>query len=865
VSGGLANLSALSEQLDAKVAHAAKEQGWLTPSAAGEQLAAAKQARAKDAARRKAEAATRAAAASVDEDPTVAARKLAQAARREAKAQAEAEAEAEAEARAAQQARARKAAAALAARAARSTQAAADGGVGRALALGGVLARWANGFLGDAVVLRPAEDLRSGVVLYKLCEKLRGAPLSDYGRLVVPPQGQAFVKSISSLSNFYAAFRFLRERFGWPEDDEEYCSSDAIGRVGDGDLGAAVALLWLLAVHFTADALGVQNADRAGGAGSASSEAAGGAPAAVAYASVAASLEARKRASRRVLVAWARKSTQSFQHLAVRGLGRPSLGDGRALLALVAAHAPAQCPYAPAVGDDDDDDGDGDGAAAEANAGLLLAPGTEANVAAALGAAQSLFGCGPLWDAEDDTADVLAECASEALFLTVAGFKLRFPATRFGDRGSETESDGDSSPASPRSSAAGDGDGALSEDDAAGGGAAAAQGCGAGCGASVVALVTVHRAEGLNVHSAVRPGRRAALAAAVRVGHPPKRRLGGGGGGRSPGGDGSAVGRWQTTGAVRSNPCPAWGYTAAVPLAAADLRREAAPGEDDPAGGAPTKCTLEVFVKVLAVDEASGDDVCLGTLALNLPLTCLMEGSSSGSSRGGGDGGRQLWPPVQAPVDRRFFALAASQAVRAGAVAGSDDEGEGEGGETGMRVLLSVSAVEPGAVAAWHLGAGAAVAAEEAALRKAAAKSEALAAENARLKLALAALRGGDTEDEAEGRREDEEFVERKEEEEKEEEEEEEVTCDSTDALGEETAALNLGGAFGGGSSDDDAGEDAGESTPDGCANVKALLTAASGRLGGKTKAQREAEEAVRAMAELLGAVGDDVEEGIEV
>jgi hypothetical protein len=152
---------------------------------------------------------------------------------------------------------------------------------------------------------------------------------------------------------------------------------------------------------------------------------------------------------------------------------------------------------------------------------------------------------------------------------------------------------------------------------------------------------------------------------------------------------------------------------------------------------------------------------------------------------------------VQAPVDRRFFALAASRAVRAGAAAGSDDEGEGEGGETGMRVLLSVSAVEPGAVAAWHLGAGAAVAAEEAALRQAAAKSEALAAENARLKLALAALRGGDTEDEAEGRKEDEEFVERKEE-----EEEEEVTCDSTDALGEETAALNLGGAFGGGSSD---------------------------------------------------------------
>jgi len=33
------------------------------------------------------------------------------------------------------------------------------------------------------------DGMRSGVVLYRLCERLRGRSLEDYGRLVLPPKG----------------------------------------------------------------------------------------------------------------------------------------------------------------------------------------------------------------------------------------------------------------------------------------------------------------------------------------------------------------------------------------------------------------------------------------------------------------------------------------------------------------------------------------------------------------------------------------------------------------------------------------------------------------------------------------------------
>ena len=84
-------------------------------------------------------------------------------------------------------------------------------------------------------------DLRSGVVLYRLCEAVRGRSLADdYGKLVpvphVPPGAGAGARggggvgasAMGSLSNFYASFRFLRERFGLPDDD---------GGDGDGNGG----------------------------------------------------------------------------------------------------------------------------------------------------------------------------------------------------------------------------------------------------------------------------------------------------------------------------------------------------------------------------------------------------------------------------------------------------------------------------------------------------------------------------------------------------------------------------------------------------------------------------------------------------
>ena len=924
MSGGLANLSAISEQIDAKVAHAVKEQGWLTPSAMGEHIAVEKQAKAKRAAQRKANASRRDAeragalgTGSTDKQPS----------RQKTEATSGTPSH-PADAHAAQRARVREAAAKLEARAARSKQAAADGGVLRAQVQGWVLARWATAFLNDPdlIVSRPAEDLRSGVVVYRLCEKLRGAPLTDYGRLVLPPPGQAFTKSISSLSNFYAAFRFLKKRFGWPEDDEEYCSSEAIGRVGDGNLVAAVDLLWLLAVHFTADQLGVLNADHhlesSDTTAAAATENCSSPPDAFTFDSVAAALEARKLATRKVLVKWVRQSTRSFPDLRVRGLRQSSLGDGRVLLALVSAHAPQQCPYAPfAFGNEHEDNNDNENES-------LVGAGTVENVAAALGSAQSLFGCAPLWDVEEDTPTVLMECASEALFLTVASFKQRFPERTTPTRGGKSGSGSDSESSRTSQSSAGTlADGASSDDDddeenetarprgsSSSSGSATAQlpgGDGAGCGMSGIVLVTVHRAEGLPIHTTVgTSGRRAALAAAVRVGQPPKRRLGGsdrhyersssssGGGGGSSGHGGSAVGKWHATEAVRFNPCPAWAFTAAVPLAfASDLAFEDMLTTSDGSEGESTrkaeegeaasvdnagakKFCLEVFVKVLAVDEDSGNDMCLGSLALKLPLNGSLSSESDSSSGGGsgatgsgtGVGGmseRRLWPPVQAPVDRKFFTLIDPKATRTVASADCDDGTNDDENEasTGMRVLLSISALEPGSVAAWQRGAGAGAAAEEAALRREAAKSKSLAAENARLKKLLASMRGDVSDHESNASDDDgneksdegigdEDVADARGGDSKEEHKAvDDIDVESTINTDTEQTVLGLDSPFRGTGSDNGDGTEVSEGTVLGDVGAEdgggvgldepAVLTT-------PTRAQREAEEVLRAMADLL-------------
>jgi hypothetical protein len=80
---------------------------------------------------------------------------------------------------------------------------------------------------------------------------------------VVPPKGQAhFTKNISSLSNFYVVFRFLRSRFNLPDDDDDL-GSELINEVVDGDEGgsaaAAVRLVWLVALLFTAEKMGVMD------------------------------------------------------------------------------------------------------------------------------------------------------------------------------------------------------------------------------------------------------------------------------------------------------------------------------------------------------------------------------------------------------------------------------------------------------------------------------------------------------------------------------------------------------------------------------------------------------------------------------
>ena len=936
MSGGLANLSAISEQIDAKVAHAVKEQGWLTPSAMGEQIAVEKQAKAKRAAQRKANASSQAAERGAETGSATP-----QPSRRKSPV-ARATTNDPADARMAQRAHAKEAAAKLEARAARSKQVAADGGVLRAQVQAWVLARWATAFLNDpdTVVSRPAEDLRSGVIVYRLCEKLRGAPLTDYGRLVLPPQGQAFTKSISSLSNFYAAFRFLKERFGWPEDDEEYCSSEAIGRVGDGNLTAAVDLLWLLAVHFTADQLGVLYTDHQSPDISDTAAFGSSTPEPFTYASVAAALEARKLATRKVLVKWVCQSTRSFPDLKVRGLGRSSMGDGLVLLALVSAHAPQQCPYAPfAIEDNKDNEHES-----------LVGAGTVENVAAALGAAHSLFGCAPLWDVEEDTPTVLMECASEALFLTVASFKQQFPGKTHPSRGVKAGSESDSSRTS-QSSAGTMADGTSSDDDnddddddnddksgddtarhssSSTNGAAELQGHGAGCGKSGIVLVTVHRAEGLPIHTTVgKSGRRAALAAAVRVGQSPKRRLGGSDGNyerisSSGGGGGNALGKWHATEAVRLNPCPAWAFTATVPLAFAyDLSfEETSTTEESSTGGSTIKeegevssvvsslgakkFCLEVFVKVLAVDEDSGDDLCLGSLALKLPLTgstsTEMDSSSVGSSgdnsniSGGEKSKRRLWPPVQAPVDRRFFTLTDPRSSRASASADCDEdnhrnnnEDEGVESSTGMRVLLSVSALEPGSVAAWQRGAGAGAAAEEAALRKRAAKSKSLEAENARLKKLLASMQvevsdhesnGSDdgSENPEEGSGDDVARSARV--------AESDYQAVKEDTVkGEEDGSGDL--AFGS-TGNDDVGQTASgldgavqyagrDNEDEANAPTSTVARGASAEGGGgagseeqiapatPTRAQREAEEALKAMADLLGTKGADKEEEVSI
>ena len=170
----------------------------------------------------------------------------------------------------------------------------------------------------------------------------------------------------------------------------------AIGAVVDGDLSATVKLVWLVAVHVTADRLGLLDSSAA--ATEATAEATGtAAGAGGSFASAAAAVEARKRAARGHLMGWCRAALEPFQHIALNGLGRPSFGDGRALLALVSVAAPLQCPYAPC-------------AEAPLVGGRSLG---SHNFAAAMGAAESLFGAPQLFDPVTETDQVLADCPSE--------------------------------------------------------------------------------------------------------------------------------------------------------------------------------------------------------------------------------------------------------------------------------------------------------------------------------------------------------------------------------------------------------------------------------------------------------------------
>jgi hypothetical protein len=134
------------------------------------------------------------------------------------------------------------------------------------------------------VVRRLERDLRSGSVLYRACERIRGRSLADFGRLVEdkkrPPSGGSAttttaasaaggansrgavaspaaapppINKFSSMSNIFVCLRFLRARYSLPQ--EEMLGSEMVTAVVDGDLTATVDLVWLIALHFSAERL----------------------------------------------------------------------------------------------------------------------------------------------------------------------------------------------------------------------------------------------------------------------------------------------------------------------------------------------------------------------------------------------------------------------------------------------------------------------------------------------------------------------------------------------------------------------------------------------------------------------------------
>jgi hypothetical protein len=59
---------------------------------------------------------------------------------------------------------------------------------------------------------------------------------------------QKFVKNISSLSNFFAVFRYLRDAFHLPDHDDDL-SSEVVNHVIDGNLIATVNLVLFTLTH----------------------------------------------------------------------------------------------------------------------------------------------------------------------------------------------------------------------------------------------------------------------------------------------------------------------------------------------------------------------------------------------------------------------------------------------------------------------------------------------------------------------------------------------------------------------------------------------------------------------------------------
>jgi len=353
-----------------------------------------------------------------------------------------------------------------------------------------------------------------------------------------------------------------------------------------------------------------------------------------------------------------------------------------------------------AKGDEEDGDEEDDGDEEEDAASEVKACGL--NFCAAMGAAESLFGCPPLFNAAvpGEAHRVLEYCAPEALTLLVAEFKLCFPpptqtplsrteggSINSGCDESEEESDIDSDSDDDDDedndgddSEAGEGD--DNDDDgenrgevfkrrggrssnsrkigssgghqttsaaAASSAEAEAEAAAARARGEVHVCVTVLRAEGLPMP--VNP------VAAVRVG--------------------SAKARWQATTAARqlNNPCPIWRHSFVVPVDTSQLPTSS--GSSSPLlpslpSSSSSVVRLPLWVKLYSVDPSGDNDSRpFATLALEFPLALTAATSPAasttastaslslvGKGAGGGSSSYQsLMPPLQALTQNTFYAL----------------------------------------------------------------------------------------------------------------------------------------------------------------------------------------------------------------